>query len=82
MRIRIHKLQVARRTVQVLVVLLILLIPAMARYNNYLSARELDKTLTKWDGTLQGNTLALIDSGFRMLPGGEQEESNATAVKS
>ena len=58
MSVRIRKLQITRRTVQVLVLLLILLVPAMARYNNYLSARELDKTLGKWDGTLQGSTLA------------------------
>jgi len=69
----IHKLQVARRAVQMAVVVVLLAIPVVSRYANYLAARELDKTLVKWDGTLQGETLALIDSGFRALPGGEKE---------
>jgi len=69
----IHKLQVARRAVQIAVVVVLLAIPAVSRYANYLAARELDKTLVKWDGSLQGETLALIDAGFRALPGGEKE---------
>ncbi len=73
MRPRILKLQLARRTLQVLVLGLILLVPAMARYNNYLSARELDKTLQKWEGTLQGNALSAIDGSLRALPSGERE---------
>ena len=39
MKTKVRKLQIARRTVQWLVVGLILLIPALARYNNCLSAR-------------------------------------------
>ncbi len=71
MKLKVRKLQVARRTVQWLVVILILLIPVLARYNNYLSARELDRTLERWDGTLQGEILQVVDSVLRGLPGGE-----------
>ena len=73
MKIEIHKLQIARRTVQIGVVLLMLAIPAVSRYANYLSALEADKKIERWEGTLQGETLQLIDSTFRSLPGGEKE---------
>ncbi len=68
---KIQKLQVARRAVQVAVVALVLLVPVLARYNNYLAAREIDKVLEKWDGTLQGRTLSAVDATLRQLPGGE-----------
>lgn len=70
---KIQKLQVARRGVQIAVVAVILAVPVLARYNNYLAARELDKVLERWDGTLQGETLALLDAGLRALPGGEKD---------
>jgi ferredoxin-type protein NapH len=73
MKIRIRKLQVLRRTVQVAVILLVLAVPAVSRYANYLAAYELNDTLTRWDGTLQGETLAALDSAFRTLPGSETE---------
>ena len=73
MKIEIHKLQIARRTVQIGVVLLMLAIPAVSRYANYLSALEADKHIERWEGTMQGATLQLIDSTFRALPGGEKE---------
>ncbi len=73
MKIQVRKLQVLRRLVQLGVVVLFLAIPAVSRYSNYLAARELDKNLAKWDGTLQGRTLAAIDAVFRGLPGGEKE---------
>lgn len=75
MKFKIYKLQLARRTVQFLVLALIFLIPAVARYTNYLAARELDKNLNKWDGTLQGETLAAIDRTFRALPDAERERN-------
>ena len=72
MKPKIHKLQVTRRFVQVFAVLFLLAVPVTARYVNYLSARELDKKIEKWEGTLQGNTLAVFDGFFRSLPGGEK----------
>ena len=75
MKIRLHKLQIARRAVQWSVIAMLLLIPAIARYSNYLAARELGKNLEKWNGTLQGETLAAIDTAFRMLPGAETERA-------
>lgn len=73
MRIAVRKYRIARRTVQVSVVLLMLLIPAISRYTNYVAAREIDKTLQKWEGTLQGAVLTGIDKGVRALPGAEKE---------
>lgn len=73
MKIEIKKIQVLRRTVQVSVIVLLLFIPSVSRYTNYVAAREIDDVLEKWDGTLQGESLALIDSIFRALPGGEKE---------
>jgi NapH/MauN family ferredoxin-type protein len=68
----IRKYQIARRTVQISVVVGMLLIPVVARYTNYLSARELDRTIEKWDGTLQGEILEFVDHVLRLLPGGEK----------
>jgi ferredoxin-type protein NapH len=76
---KIQKLQVARRTLQLLALVLALLIPAVARYNNYLAARELDKTLERWDGTLQGEALGWIDNAMRQLPGAEKERTGSIA---
>ncbi len=73
MKIEIQKLQIARRAVQIGVVLLMLAIPAVSRYANYLAAYEADKQIERWEGTLQGETLQLIDATFRSLPGGEKE---------
>jgi NapH/MauN family ferredoxin-type protein len=69
----LRKLQIARRTVQISVIAIMLLIPAVSRYTNYLSARELDRTLEKWDGSLQGEVLRGIDAVLRVLPGGEKD---------
>ncbi len=68
-------LQVARRIVQLVVVLMIVAIPSIGRYNNYLSAHELDRMIRKWDGSLPGHALVAIDSSFRMLPRGEVERA-------
>ena len=48
-KIKIYKLQLARRLVQFFILALIIVIPCIARYNNYLSARELDKRLENWN---------------------------------
>lgn len=71
MKININKLQWTRRAVQIAVILLVLALPAVSRYANYLAARELDKNLVKWEGTLQGETLAAIDTVFRTFPNAE-----------
>ena len=76
---KIQKLQVARRMVQVGVVVLILAVPVLARYNNYLAAREIDKILEKWDGTLQGRTLSGVDAALRALPGAEKQRGERLA---
>jgi len=72
---KIYKIQVARRTVQWLVVAIVLAVPAIARYANYLTARELTSTLEKWEGSLQGETLQALDAAFRVLPGAESERA-------
>ncbi|RMF25733.1 MAG: 4Fe-4S binding protein [Deltaproteobacteria bacterium] len=66
-----RKLQVARRPVQIGVVLVIVMIPAVSRYHNYLAARELDRKIESWQGTVPGALLAGIDRVMRALPGGE-----------
>ncbi len=75
----IKKLQVARRMVQLAVVVLILAIPAVARYNNYLLSRELDKLTQKWRGSVQGVTLGALDGFFRALPDGETQRAGRVA---
>ena len=72
---KIRALQVVRRGVQLTVILLILVIPSVARYTNYLSAHELDRMIRKWDGSLPGQMLVAIDSVIRALPGGEVERA-------
>lgn len=79
MKLRLYKIQLARRAVQFFVLALILAIPAVARYNNYLSARQLDKVLERWDGTLQGETMQAIDTVMRVLPEGETERNENPA---
>ena len=75
MKLKIHKLQLTRRGVQFFVLAFILAVPVAARYANYLSARELDKNLEKWDGSLQGESLAALDTLYRALPEGEKERA-------
>ena len=70
--------QALRRTTQLLVVAFILIVPAVARYTNYLSARELDRKMEQWSGTLPGQTLTAIDSFLRVLPDGEMERAGRT----
>lgn len=73
MKIEVKKVQVLRRTVQISVIALLISIPTVSRYANYVAAREIDRNLEKWDGTLQGETLAAMDAAFRAVPGGEKE---------
>ncbi len=72
---RVRALQIARKIVQLTVVLLIFAIPSVSRYTNYLSAHELDRMIKKWDGSLPGSALAAIDSVMRALPGGEVDRA-------
>ncbi len=71
MKIEIHKLQILRRTVQITVILMMLLVPAIARYANSVAADDIDSQMKSWEGSFQGNTLAGIDTVFRALPNGE-----------
>jgi len=71
------KLQLLRRGVQILVILGILAVPALTRYNNYLASRELDRQMERWEGTLPGATLEVIDAAMRGLPGGEMERAGS-----
>ncbi|TFH22225.1 MAG: 4Fe-4S binding protein [Myxococcales bacterium] len=73
MKPRLNATQIARRCVQLGVVAIILLIPAVARYHNYVAAREVDRVLERWEGTVAGTVIAVIDRAVRMLPGGEKE---------
>ena len=73
MKLRPHPVQVLRRVVQLSVVVIILLVPAVARYHNYVASREVDRVLERWDGTFAGSVIAGIDTAVRMLPGGEGE---------
>jgi len=71
-QLRPMKLQLLRRLVQCLVLVLLVMIPVSARYANYLAARELDKLMTRWDGALQGRALRAVDAIYRALPGHER----------
>lgn len=69
------KLRIARRGVQITIVLFMLLVPVLARYQNYVAAREIDRVLDKWEGTAAGAVLGAVDTTFRSLPGGEEERA-------
>jgi len=73
MRANIQKLQILRRGVQISVVAVLLLVPALARYNNYLAARELDRVLESWQGRAPGVVLGAIDSAAQLLPGSQRD---------
>ena len=61
-----------RRAIQLLVLLLTIALPVVARYSHYLSARQLDNRIEKWQGHPQGELLALTDGVMRLgLPDGE-----------
>lgn len=67
------KLTVARRFVQLSVVVAMLCLPAMARYSSYVNSSAIDRHLERWQGSLQGQWLDAIDSTVRLLPGTEVE---------
>jgi ferredoxin-type protein NapH len=48
-----------------------LLVPAIARYANYVAADEIDKQMEAWEGSFQGQSMTSLDSVFRSLPNGE-----------
>jgi ferredoxin len=60
-------LQVSRRALQLTVLALIVITPVMARYANYLSARQLDKAIERFDGSVQGEALQLTDDVIRTV---------------
>jgi len=61
-----------RRVVQLGVVLSLFAVPVLARYTNYLSARQLDKVIERWDGTVPGEALRATDAAIRWgIPDGE-----------
>ncbi len=74
---QVRRLQVVRHCVQLTVLLSLFLIPTIARYQNYVSAREADRVIEKWQGTLAGGVIASVDSVFRALPGGETERAGS-----
>lgn len=78
MKLKVRKIQLARRAVQLSVLALVLAIPAVSRYANYMAAGELDKNLAKWEGSAPGATLSIIDAAFRVLPNGEEERAGKT----
>jgi len=69
------KLHLARRAAQILVVAFMLLVPVLARYQNYVAAREIDRVLERWSGTAAGTVLEAVDATLRALPGGEKERA-------
>lgn len=73
MKMHVRKIQVLRRTVQISVILFLLMVPAVARYSNYVASLDIDKNIDSWQGTAQGAAIAAIDNVFRALPGGEKE---------
>ena len=68
-----NRLQIARRLVQLLVVVLILGIPVLARYNYYLIENKLDASLQRWQGSFEGVLLGALDRTVRLAPGTERE---------
>ncbi|MHC4919009.1 MAG: 4Fe-4S binding protein [Planctomycetota bacterium] len=64
---RFRPLRISRRTTQCIVLVLIVITPVLARYTNYLSARQLDKVMARFDGSLQGHTLQVTDSVVRAI---------------
>ena len=64
--------QVSRRTLQVLVLALTVLTPVLARYANYVSARELDKVVERMDGSVQGAVLRATDGVLATATGVER----------
>lgn len=61
-----------RRIVQVVVLASLLAMPLIARYAHYLTARQLDRVVERWDATVQGKVLTATDRALRAgIPDGE-----------
>lgn len=75
MKMPVHKLLLARRVTQVAVLVTLLLVPAVARYHNYVAAREIDDIIANWRGSIPGSVVATFDVLLRALPGGEIERA-------
>lgn len=59
--------QISRRAVQITVLVMIVVTPILSRYANYLSARQLDNVLSRFEGSTQGNALRLTDGVIRAI---------------
>jgi len=71
----IRKLHGLRRSVQLLALAFAILVPVVARYSNYLAARELDRDIEKWQRSVPGLALEAVDGVARALPEGEIERA-------
>ncbi|MEK7865869.1 MAG: 4Fe-4S binding protein [Planctomycetota bacterium] len=61
-----------RRIVQIAVLASLLAMPLIARYAHYLTARQLDRVVERWDGAAQGKALEATDRAMRAgIPDGE-----------
>jgi polyferredoxin len=60
-------LPVSRKVVQILVLLVIVVTPIFSRYAYYLNARQLDKVMERFDGSIQGDLLVLTDKTIRAV---------------
>lgn len=60
-------LPVSRKVVQMTVLLLICLTPVLSRYAYYLNARQLDKVMERFDGSIQGTLLSATDGAIRTV---------------
>lgn len=54
-----------RRVVQALVLVSLIAVPVVARYNHYLQTRQLDRFTKNWSGSPQAAALALTDAAMR-----------------
>ena len=59
--------KLSRRTVQLIVLVLIVITPILARYANYASSRQLDKVMSRFDGSVQGQILHATDVTIRTV---------------
>lgn len=67
------RLQTSRRAVQLFVLALTIAVPVLARYANYLSARQLDKVIQRFEGSPQGAALRATDRLLLAVSGAERE---------
>lgn len=61
-----------RRLVQLAVLISLIAIPVVSRYNHYLQTRQLDRFVKGWDGSPQARALVATDQAMRLgLPAGD-----------